>query len=390
MKKSLLSSLIIILLSACGNKKNDAFLSGTLSNSSGEMLYLEKLSSPQPVLLDSVKLDENGNFSFSNYVPKIGFYRIKINNQNFAMLVLDSGMKVNVTGDVKDLGNTYKVTGSDETDLFFKFNEISKRKQIILDSLSQAYQKLISSLEIDKLHSTNPELALKKADSLSRMFEEPYNKLVSSFAPEISNLIKNNTDKYTCLIAIQELNPEEYKETFIALNEGLSKKYPNNQQVMMFSKMVDNMLKLQVGQLAPEIALADTSGKIITLSSLKGKYVLIDFWASWCGPCRKEMPNVKKLYEKYKNKNFEILGVSLDRDRSAWIKAIKEDGLPWLHISDLKFWECEAARDYNVQAIPYTVLVDKEGKIIAKELRGEDLEKKLEEVIYQKSATVKK
>jgi peroxiredoxin len=158
----------------------------------------------------------------------------------------------------------------------------------------------------------------------------------------------------------------------------------------MFSKMVDNMLKLQVGQIAPEIALADTSGKIITLSSLKGKYVLIDFWASWCGPCRKEMPNVKRLYEKYKNKNFEILGVSLDRDRSAWIKAIKDDGLPWLHISDLKFWECEAARDYNVQAIPYTVLVDKDGKIIAKELRGEELEKKLEEVIHQKTATVKK
>jgi peroxiredoxin len=390
MKKSLLSYLVIILISACGNKKNDAFLSGTLSNSSGEMLYLEKLSSPQPVLLDSVKLDENGNFSFSDYVPKIGFYRIKINNQNFAMLVLDSGMKVTVTGDAKDLGNTYKVTGSDETDLFFKFNEISKRKQIILDSLSQAYQALISSLEIDKLHSSNPQLAMKKADSLSKMFEEPYNKLVSSFAPEISNLIKNNTDKYTCLIAIQELNPEEYKETFIALNEGLSKKYPNNQQVMMFSKMVDNMLKLQVGQIAPEIALADTSGKIITLSSLKGKYVLIDFWASWCGPCRKEMPNVKRLYEKYKNKNFEILGVSLDRDRSAWIKAIKDDGLPWLHISDLKFWECEAARDYNVQAIPYTVLVDKDGKIIAKELRGEELEKKLEEVIHQKTATVKK
>lgn len=390
MKKSLLSYLVIILISACGNKKNDAFLSGTLSNSSGEMLYLEKLSSPQPVLLDSVKLDENGNFSFSDYVPKIGFYRIKINNQNFAMLVLDSGMKVTVTGDAKDLGNTYKVTGSDETDLFFKFNEISKRKQIILDSLSQAYQALISSLEIDKLHSSNPQLAMKKADSLSKMFEEPYNKLVSSFAPEISNLIKNNTDKYTCLIAIQELNPEEYKETFIALNEGLSKKYPNNQQVMMFSKMVDNMLKLQVGQIAPEIALADTSGKIITLSSLKGKYVLIDFWASWCGPCRKEMPNVKRLYEKYKNKNFEILGVSLDRDRSAWIKAIKDDGLPWLNISDLKFWECEAARDYNVQAIPYTVLVDKDGKIIAKELRGEELEKKLEEVIHQKTATVKK
>ncbi|MCX8080037.1 MAG: AhpC/TSA family protein [Bacteroidia bacterium] len=388
MKKNILTLFILAFLFGC-KKNQDAFLSGTLTNSSGEMLYLEKLSSPQPVIIDSVKVDDNGNFSFGNYIPKIGFYRLKINNQNFAMLVLDSGMKVTLTGDAKDLGNTYKATGSDETDLFVKFNEVSKRKQKALDSLSQSYQQLISTLGIDKLNAVNPQLAMKRADSLSRTFERPYNNIMSRFAPEIANLIRQNTNKFTCLMAIQELNPEEYKDIYTALNEGLSKKFPTNQQVMMFSRMVENMMKLQPGQIAPEIAMTDTAGKIFTLSNLRGKYVLIDFWASWCGPCRKEMPNVKKLYEKYKNKNFEILGVSLDKDKSSWIKAIKEDGLPWVHVSDLKFWECEAARDYNVQAIPYTVLLDKEGKIIAKELRGEELENKLAEIIDGKSAVKK-
>ncbi|MDW8289051.1 MAG: TlpA disulfide reductase family protein, partial [Flammeovirgaceae bacterium] len=115
--------------------------------------------------------------------------------------------------------------------------------------------------------------------------------------------------------------------------------------------------------------------------SLRGKVVLIDFWASWCGPCRRENPNVVKLYEKYKHKGFEIYGVSLDRDRKAWIEAIKEDGLPWIHVSDLKFWQSEAAKLYNISAIPTTVLLDKEGKIIAKNLRGKALEEAIEKVL---------
>jgi len=122
-------------------------------------------------------------------------------------------------------------------------------------------------------------------------------------------------------------------------------------------------------------------GKPIALSSFKGKVVLIDFWASWCGPCRKEMPNVVKAYAKYKAKGFEIYGVSLDDNKDRWLEAIAKDGITWPQVSDLKKWEADVVRNYNITSIPHTVLLDREGKIIAKNLRGEDLDKKLAEVL---------
>jgi peroxiredoxin len=141
------------------------------------------------------------------------------------------------------------------------------------------------------------------------------------------------------------------------------------------------IVKLQigpnVGQIAPEIDLPTPEGKNVKLSSFRGKYVLVDFWASWCGPCRKENPNVVKLYEKYKGEKFEILGVSLDKKKEDWIKAIQKDQLTWVHVSDLKFWYSQAAEDYEVESIPATFLIDPNGVIIAKNLRGSSLEKQI-------------
>ncbi|GAB4411644.1 MAG: hypothetical protein OHK0039_16980 [Bacteroidia bacterium] len=137
---------------------------------------------------------------------------------------------------------------------------------------------------------------------------------------------------------------------------------------------------VQIGKIAPEIALPAPDGNIMKLSDLRGKVVLIDFWASWCKPCRVENPNVVRVYNQYKPKGFEILGVSLDRDRAAWLQAIEKDGLTWPHVSDLKFWQSEAAQRYQVSAIPYTVLIDAEGSVIAENLRGASLEAKLAEI----------
>ena len=148
-----------------------------------------------------------------------------------------------------------------------------------------------------------------------------------------------------------------------------------------FVAFVEKSKSTAVGQVAPEIALPDPDGKVIALSSLRGKYVLVDFWAKWCGPCRRENPNVVKAYHQYKDKGFEVFGVSLDRTKEDWLQAIKQDGLVWTHVSDLKYFQSQAAADYNINAIPFSILVDPQGVIIAKNLRGPALEKKLEEVL---------
>lgn len=138
--------------------------------------------------------------------------------------------------------------------------------------------------------------------------------------------------------------------------------------------------KFQVGQSVPEITMPTPAGETMNLSDLRGNIVLVDFWASWCRPCRAENPNVVRIYNKYKEQGFEIFGVSLDRSEDAWKQAIQQDGLTWHHVSDLKFWSSQAAQDYGINAIPYTVLLDQEGKVIAENLRGPTLEGKLQEI----------
>ena len=373
MQKILISLSVILLLSFCdGNKKNSSFqLKGTLSDSKAETLYLEKLGSAKQVIIDSVILDENGNFEFTNYTPKIGFYRIKTNDKNFAMLVLDSADKVTITGSVKDLGNTFKVEGSPETTIFIEYNNLSKSRDIKLDSLNKEFQLLMETNKMDS----------KRMDSLSAIFEGPYNSIINQSNILMVDKISKNTNMYSSIMAIQALDPDKYSDLYKSLDAGLSKKFPNDKNVIMFHEVVERMLSTNIGQFAPEISLPSPDGKEIALSSLKGKLVLIDFWASWCGPCRKEMPNVIKIYSKFKNKGFEIYGVSLDQDKEKWMEAITKDGINWPQVSDLKYWDNVAARIYNVQGIPYTVLIDKDGKIIAKNLRGQELEKKIAEVL---------
>ena len=373
MQKILISLSVILLLSFCdGNKKNSSFqLKGTLSDSKAETLYLEKLGSAKQVIIDSVILDENGNFEFTNYTPKIGFYRIKTNDKNFAMLVLDSADKVTITGSVKDLGNTFKVEGSSETTIFIEYNNLSKIRDIKLDSLNKAFQLLMETNKMDS----------KRMDSLSAIFETPYNSIINQSNILMVDKISKNTNMYSSIMAIQALDPDKYSDLYKSLDAGLSKKFPNDKNVIMFHEVVERMLSTNIGQFAPEISLPSPDGKEIALSSLKGKLVLIDFWASWCGPCRKEMPNVVKIYSKFKNKGFEIYGVSLDQDKEKWLEAITKDGINWPQVSDLKYWDNVAAKIYNVQGIPYTVLIDKDGKIIAKNLRGQELEKKIAEVL---------
>jgi peroxiredoxin len=177
------------------------------------------------------------------------------------------------------------------------------------------------------------------------------------------------------------LDKDQYFDVFVSVAEKAQKEWPNTPQVKEFVAFVEKSKLTAVGQVAPEIALPDPQGKVIALSSLRGKYVLVDFWAKWCGPCRRENPNVVKAYHKFKDKGFEVFGVSLDRTKEDWLQAIQQDGLVWTHVSDLSYFNSQAAVDYNINAIPFSILVDPQGVIVAKNLRGAALEKKLEEVL---------
>lgn len=365
MKKTISALAALVLLYSCSDEKQSAFeLKGTFSNSQGETIYLEKLMSPNPVAVDSTSCDENGNFAFSNYTPKIGFYRIKVTQQSFAVLVLDSADKVNVTGDIKDLGRTYKVTGSPETTLFMEYQALGQSNAKQTDSLNLAFQTAMGSLKMDSL----------KMDSLSHIFQPVYDEIMAKFHREIAEKMSKNTNSFASFLWLQGLDPAKYATLYKQVDEAMMKKYPEDKMVRTMHESISKDLATQIGMPAPEIDLPTPEGTQLPLSSLKGKIVMVDFWASWCGPCRKDMPFVVKLYEKYKAKGFEILGVSLDQDKARWVDAIKHDGITWPQVSDLKFWDCAAAKAYAVGAIPYTVLIDKEGKILAKGLRGHELE----------------
>ena len=381
MKKIGLVALGLISLFACTTetKNTSGFeIAGTLVNSKGEAIYLEKLGQQGVNVVDSAIISEKGNFLINNYSPTVGFYRLRINASNFAMLVLDSAQKLVITGDARDLGNTYKAEGSPDTKLYLEYNALAQGQKRRTDSLENIIKNAVVTLKLD---STG-------VDSISKVLQKPYELIVSSYSEVVAKKIKENPNSFASIMAIQQLRPEFYLDAYKVLDKGLKQKYPTNSDVKAFHGMVEqtemsvNRIKaIKIGSEAPELLLPMANGKDLALSSFRGKVVLIDFWASWCGPCRKELPNVKRCYEKYKSKGFEIYGVSLDKERDAWIEAISEEGLTWPQVSDLKFWQSEAVAIYAIESIPFTVLIGKDGKILATDLRGANLDKKLAEVL---------
>jgi peroxiredoxin len=204
---------------------------------------------------------------------------------------------------------------------------------------------------------------------------------------QVAQVIKNAPPSLGAINLLQSgqtLSKDRYFDVYIAVADKVRKAWPNLSYAKEFSDMVEKDKKLAVGQVAPEIALPSPTGEIVKLSSLRGKYVLIDFWAKWCRPCRAENPNVVKAYQTYKDKGFTVFGVSLDRNKEDWVKAIQEDNLTWTHVSDLKYFQSEAATLYNINAIPFSVLIDPKGIIVGKNLRAGELHTKLEEIFSKK------
>lgn len=375
----------IALLSACGNsgKNGNATVSGTLSNYGGETLILERMSPQGYIFIDSTKADEAGNFSFANGGPgQMDFYRIKISEANFAVIVADSTQKLTVKADAKSLGKNYSVEGSPDTKQFIELNTILQASNNSLDSLKAKLNEAMMSTRMDSL----------KMDSLNNIAEAAYMGIIERSSPALIKKVEEFPASIANFSAFNNINIEKNLSTYEKVEKGLTEKYPASLYAQQLKKNIDmykQQFELQEAQNKvlpnnapmPEIRLNDVNGKPIALSSLKGKVVLVDFWASWCGPCRKENPNVVRLYNQYHKKGFDIYSVSLDDDKEKWERAIQKDGLTWNHVSDLKGWYSPVCKQFNINSIPFTILVDKAGNIIAKGLRGGALEEKLQQLL---------
>ena len=281
-------------------------------------------------------------------------------------LILSPGEKISLKTIGAQLGGNATIQGSPQTQLLYNAMNASQQFESQKASLNQQFSEIQSS---------------PKRDSLAAIIINQFRVNDSLQKASLKAQMEKNPSSLAWIFFQDKLDMTTDFEIIDKTDAAMYKAYPNNGFIQQHHQQVSVERKTAIGAQAPEIALADVDGKIRTLSSLKGKVVLVDFWASWCGPCRKENPNVVAIYGKYKDKGFEVFSVSLDKDRAGWLQAIAKDNLLWPnHVSDLKYWKSEGAATYGVSSIPYTVLIDKKGKIVAKKLRGEELENKVKEL----------
>lgn len=309
--------------------------------------------------------DEKGRFVIDIDIPFNDYYFLRFDNGQTLNLILYPGDSISVFGDTKNILTYHNIIGSVHSVSMNEFLREYIRFKTMEDSL-----KLVISTQPEK----------------QKEVDEYFSPLAQSFYTYRNGFINNNTTSPALVVTFNTIDTDKEWELYKSVVALLEKSFDGSPTVVQMRKYVDQldaqkeaMAFLNPGKPAREIALLDTSRtNTLKLSDLKGKVVLIDFWASWCRPCRAENPNVVKLYHKYNEEGFEVFSVSLDADVNRWKLAIQQDGLIWpYHVSDLKKWQSAAAKDYAVTSIPFTVLIDREGNVIATKLRGTTLENQL-------------
>jgi len=370
MKKNLNFLLPAVVLSlvyySCTSQEKLAehSLYGQLKNAPEIMVYLESITDSGGKHLDSTTTDKDGKFKLGNRATQLGYYVLRVDATNAVFLLLNGNEDVEINGDAKNLESTYTVSGSKDSELI---RELKHYDKYIADSLFYVFK-------------TQSEANPPKRDSLIKASQLVYMDKMNRYARQFMDLYPTSLVSLSVTRYLDH-NSKEDMASMEQLSLSLSKTYPDNSYVQKFAEGLDELKFLPRGSDAPEIKLTDMYGESKKLSSLRGKVVLVDFWASWCGPCRRENPKVVALYKKYKARGFEIFGVSLDDNKDRWLQAIGADNLTWTHVSELKKWDSEVVRTYRISAIPFSVLIDRNGKVIDKGLTSEEIDKKLQEIL---------
>jgi peroxiredoxin len=363
--RNVLAILVIALATfSCQTAKDEFLIKGSIAGIDKGKIYLQQIIDGQPKSIDSTDLVD-GKFTFKGKMETPNMRILRLNKQDyFAQFFLDNA-KVTIEAKKDSLRRT-KITGSPTHDIFkIYIAEMEKLNKDVI-ALQEKYRNAMQTGKTDVADNA-------KID---------YQAMMDNNKVYTKNFVKEHSSSVVAAyITLAQLSNQIDAAELDSITSKFPPEISKSEYVIQLKKMIQDFKKTDIGAVAPDFTLNTPEGKPFQLSSLKGKVVLVDFWASWCAPCRQENPNVVKLYQQFHSKGFEILGVSLDKNKEDWINAIKTDKLDWNQVSDLQYWQSAVALLYSVNSIPQSFLLDKDGKIVAKGLRGDDLAKKLAELL---------